>query len=398
MTTTGMTAAISNADVDHKLLTDGLQQRIAGQLGLLIPLGLIAWVVAELPNRNMLWLLLGLQLAVQLFITASSQWLRSGLESRMADSGALAVRTMTWMLAEGAAGLVWGAVLLAVAADMGSSDAALTVWVTILVTMTVSLLLAAPISGIAFPLLTGFAIAVLIGPLLFPLDVTDHSTAALWFLILSLYVVVRAVYMRARESYRSRIEVERLSERLEQELARTSHLSRHDSLTGLLNRSALQADIAAWDVRGMAVILLDIDHFKAINDGHGHVCGDEVLAAVGGCLASMVTAHAPEALACRWGGEEFIVAVPGADEIEGAALAERLRAELAKTRKPDWPEKLSLTGSLGVASGAAVAFYEIFQQADNAMYAAKAAGRNRVVCAGGKDDGGGSARDAAYAA
>ncbi len=131
---------------------------------------------------------------------------------------------------------------------------------------------------------------------------------------------------------------------------------------------------------------MEIANSPAIKDSHGHGCGDEVAAAVGACLSDMLAAHAPGALACRWGGEEFIVAIPGAGDAgagdTGAtALTERLRAGLAETSQPHWPETLSLTGLLGIASGAAVAFYEIFQQADGAMYSAKAAGRNRVVCA-----------------
>ncbi|MGB3723550.1 MAG: diguanylate cyclase [Pacificimonas sp.] len=374
---------ISAAEVENALLSDGLQQRVAGQIAIIVPLALIAWMAADLPNRDVVWLLLGVQMAVQVGVALSSQWLRSGITKSPAMSlTASRTRRACWMMSEGAAGVAWGAILLAVAPVMSNSDAALTVWVTILVTMTVSLLLAAPIAGIAFPLLTGFAVAVLLAPSLLGVEVKEYSTAALWFLVLALYVVVRAVYMRARESYRSRIEVEQLSERLEEELARTSHLSRHDSLTGLLNRSALQTDIQTWDARKVAVIVLDIDHFKSINDSHGHGCGDEVLAAVGASLTDMLGIHAPDALACRWGGEEFIVALPNAATKEGAALAERLCVRLAETHHPTWPDDLTLTASLGVASGPANAFYEIFKQADGAMYAAKAEGRNRVVSAG----------------
>lgn len=156
-----------------------------------------------------------------------------------------------------------------------------------------------------------------------------------------------------------------------------------DPLTRLPNRVALRAradalEAQAADHAGAALILLDLDHFKRINDEHGHQAGDDVLAAFGAVLADAVRG---DDLAYRLGGEEFAVLVPGLD-LEGAAdLAQRLlhtirRADLAGHR---------VTASAGVAVSPAqepVSWQRLFAQADTALYRAKDDGRDRVRWAG----------------
>lgn len=156
-----------------------------------------------------------------------------------------------------------------------------------------------------------------------------------------------------------------------------------DPLTGLPNRVALRTRADALEAQpsgdaGAALILLDLDHFKRINDDHGHQAGDDVLAAFGAVLADAVRG---DDLAYRLGGEEFAVLVPGLD-LEGAAdLAQRLlhtirRAELAGHR---------VTASAGVAvspPGESVSWKRLFAQADAALYQAKGDGRDRVRWAG----------------
>jgi diguanylate cyclase (GGDEF)-like protein len=271
---------------------------------------------------------------------------------------------------------------------IGASDAVLTTWVTILVTMVVSVLLAAPIAGIAFPLLGGFTAAVAAGIFLFGRDFSSFAELALTFMCVALFIIAKAVNLQAHKSCRDGIEVERLSQRLTDELERTSWLSRHDCLTGLLNRSALQGAMEELGESPTPVILMDIDHFKQINDSYGHGQGDSVIAAVGACISETLAKAAPDALAARWGGEEFIIALPDhqADATDIAAeIAERLRGAVAKLTHQDWPARLRVTGSLGVAHGPASAFSATFKSADSAMYEAKELGRNRVVCASDED-------------
>ncbi len=164
-------------------------------------------------------------------------------------------------------------------------------------------------------------------------------------------------------------------------------LATRDELTGLLNRRAFDQALAEEEERvrrfqrSLAVVLLDIDHFKRINDGHGHAAGDVVLKEVSRRLASGV--RSVDRLA-RYGGEEFAVLVPEADALGACAIAERL-VEIVRASPVVLPDGMSL--SVTISAGCAEGVGERAQRAmllaaaDRALYAAKAAGRNRSVSA-----------------
>ena len=173
---------------------------------------------------------------------------------------------------------------------------------------------------------------------------------------------------------------------LEQQLSREA---RTDSLTGLRNRRALEEAAAAELKRAarvaspLAVIIGDVDHFKRINDRHGHDAGDRVIKAVAAHL--MAVARESDVLG-RWGGEEFLAILPESDEEAAVALAERMRVALETSKMP-LPDGEQVTISLGVAAleaGKADAWGwdRLVQRADRALYKAKKAGRNRVLAAG----------------
>jgi diguanylate cyclase (GGDEF)-like protein len=156
-----------------------------------------------------------------------------------------------------------------------------------------------------------------------------------------------------------------------------------DHLTGVLNRTSLQrrfeelAEQAALTDEPIALIVLDIDRFKAINDEQGHARGDAVLRDVAYEVRKQLRSFE---LVYRLGGEEFLVVLPGTGTGEAAAVAERLRVTLAEAQ----PGGLAVTASFGVAgaTGAAVHFDDLFAEADASLYRAKATGRNRVEVAG----------------
>lgn len=161
-----------------------------------------------------------------------------------------------------------------------------------------------------------------------------------------------------------------------------------DPLTGLTNRRAflatfeLEIDRSRRHQYPLAVALLDIDHFKQINDRHGHASGDAVLAAVGRTL--LARARSVDLLA-RWGGEEFVIAFSGAQG-EGARLAaERLRLALAGLVVMAGETPIPVTASFGFTElGPDDTPSSVIDRADRAMYAAKEQGRNRL-CAVGVD-------------
>lgn len=166
---------------------------------------------------------------------------------------------------------------------------------------------------------------------------------------------------------------------------RMERLAMTDSLTQLLNRrAAIEAlerdeDRMRRERRPLGVVMVDLDHFKQINDRIGHAAGDAVLrGAADGLRACIRTGD----YVARWGGEEFLIALPGADPIQCAEVAERCRAALAQQpqRLPNGQD-LAVTASFGSASTEGLDrcdLMTLIQQADKALYWAKESGRNRV--------------------
>ena len=164
------------------------------------------------------------------------------------------------------------------------------------------------------------------------------------------------------------------------------HLSRHDPLTGLLNRRAMDEQMArCWrglprEPQPLSLLALDIDHFKHINDSHGHAAGDAVLVALARCLRETLRPH--DELA-RTGGEEFLVLLPGTTSQEAGVVAQRLCERIAELALPlPAGGTLRFTASVGVASQTAAAPLSsaaLWSSADAALYRAKQLGRNRVV-------------------
>jgi diguanylate cyclase (GGDEF)-like protein len=158
-----------------------------------------------------------------------------------------------------------------------------------------------------------------------------------------------------------------------------------DALTGLANRRAAgetahrMAAHAGRTATPLAAILFDLDHFKHINDTHGHPKGDEVLAAVGDVASSVVRASD---FAGRYGGEEFLVLLPGADAEGARVVAEKLRDAISRLQVNGVDR--AVTASFGVAAVPEHAgdANELLRQADRALYVAKHAGRDRVQVAG----------------
>ena len=154
-----------------------------------------------------------------------------------------------------------------------------------------------------------------------------------------------------------------------------------DDLTGLANRRAAANALHAEAARAvrlqtpLAVVLADLDGFKDVNDAHGHAVGDEVLRAFADVLRETVR---ESDVAGRWGGEEFLLLLPGADLDGAMQLAERVRIGLAARSIPSVPG-LRVTASFGVAEYAGEANSEqLLAAADGALYRAKRAGKDRV--------------------
>lgn len=162
-------------------------------------------------------------------------------------------------------------------------------------------------------------------------------------------------------------------------------LSRSDALTGLGNRraftDALEDECARVrrSFKPLALIYIDLDHFKQVNDRFGHTLGNEVLRAAADVMRGVFRAND---VVARYGGEEFLVLLPDTPLAEAAVLAERLRVALEHHEWSELHVQLAITISLGVAELAARAPEEGVDEADRRLYAAKRAGRNCVVAEG----------------
>lgn len=167
---------------------------------------------------------------------------------------------------------------------------------------------------------------------------------------------------------------------LAKETDKYKKLSMIDPLTGLLNRQGFSEYIEQYfpinAEKRVSLMIIDIDHFKRINDSLGHDGGDEVLRKVAQLIKSNIRQNDQVA---RWGGEEFVMVLPETRKDDAFQIAEKIRALIAKSQFQQFPG-LQVTISLGVGtSDGRVPFTELFQRVDIALYQAKAQGRNRTI-------------------
>ncbi len=181
---------------------------------------------------------------------------------------------------------------------------------------------------------------------------------------------------------KARTELGERNELLQAQTAKLEELATTDALTGAYNRRKFNGLILAEIARvrryehPLSLLILDIDHFKRVNDTHGHEAGDEVLVVLAGLIRAGI--RATDSLA-RWGGEEFVVLSPEVTVDEAMGLAERLRGAAGEY---EYSFAGRVTVSLGVAQHrAGETPDELFARADEALYAAKEGGRDRVEVA-----------------
>ena len=179
-------------------------------------------------------------------------------------------------------------------------------------------------------------------------------------------------------------------EQLAEANQRLRESNRRDALTGLFNRRHFrdmfehQLSRATEHRQPLGVLLIDLDHFKRINDTHGHLAGDECLRWLGRCLHDSLVEHG--ALLARFGGEEFVVVIPDVQGERLLQVAEQLRQRINSDPVRYAGNNITMSASIGaflIRPGSGISADEALHQADDALYAAKDAGRNRVHAADG---------------
>ena len=228
--------------------------------------------------------------------------------------------------------------------------------------------------------LTMFALAMTVSAYRQPQVV---PAAVEWGHFIMLALAMPAVAVLAERLKRLRRRLQDQKRELRQALDEIHQMATHDSLTGLMNRHCLD-ELLDKEIRRSArsgarlcLALIDLDHFKRINDQHGHACGDEVLRAFARDVGQKV--RITDALG-RWGGEEFVLLMPDVDLPRARAGAERLRRELEQLAIVHGTSTIHVTLSAGVVElQDGEAAEALINRADQALYEAKSRGRNTVL-------------------
>lgn len=206
--------------------------------------------------------------------------------------------------------------------------------------------------------------------------VNGWSQLTPWLILAMLVLSALWLWVVLRRRYAANL-------RLHEALANLDRVSRQDGLTGAHNRRSTEERLieareqTLRETSPLSVLMIDVDHFKCINDTFGHRAGDDALMAVASRLQACLR---PADVLGRWGGEEFLVVLPGTDGALAGVIAERLRAAIAL--EPIFlgsgGEGIPVTVSLGLSSSAHATTEVLVHTADKAMYTAKAEGRNCV--------------------
>ena len=177
------------------------------------------------------------------------------------------------------------------------------------------------------------------------------------------------------------VRIKRLQDELQLRNQQLDLLSRVDGLTGVYNRRHIDQQLEAAATRAdrggepFAVLMMDIDHFKRVNDHEGHPAGDRILKEFARRVQTVVRAGD---ILGRWGGEEFVIIAPQTDVTSAVVLAERIRAEVGQRPFDLGGRGIHITVSIGLAAGV-VTDSQLVDRADRALYRSKTEGRNRVT-------------------
>lgn len=192
-----------------------------------------------------------------------------------------------------------------------------------------------------------------------------------------------ALYVQqSGETARRRVRIEEIrneTRQLRSQAATLSDLALTDALTGIANRRSFDLILNRLAGTAIGLAIIDLDHFKSVNDNYSHIVGDAVLQRVASVIVSQIGPHGH---AARLGGEEFALIFPDAPEASAAAFCEGIRFAIADTDWSDLAPGLTVTASIGLASGdGSIPSGDLMQTADSRLYIAKTNGRDRVISA-----------------
>ena len=382
-----------DSDVQRAFLRAMIDRANASILANVMGLAILGYACFVLPFGRTLGIAVGARLVAVVITGWNTRALLGALEADRPVTG----HVNRFALGMGLAGLTWGGLIWSVPIAHLTSMGGLLVMTVILTGVSLIIATASPVPRVIAVFMAGFA-----GPMIAWLVLVSSSMGmgpvitilAIAFAVLSFSLgLTREAQKAGRLIVENRNLVEahaRLIADLKRAAEENERLANHDALTGLLNRRAFERVVTDIGATGRthlwSAMLVDLDHFKRVNDSAGHAAGDGVLVASGAILAGTVAALPGGGIAARLGGEEFVLMVEGLRDAEVLDAARQVGARFRALPAPEGVEQ-AVTASIGLARWAEGETWEqCFARADAALYAAKNAGRDRVVAAGGTDD------------
>lgn len=379
---TPVSMSVSERDIDRVTLQNFLKGIKTASFANVVPFSLVGLCGLSLDNWQPLALIVLMASAVLV-----AMWLTAGKIERDLETGDASRTIWLYQALSVVSGGLWGAMMAPVAHTLGTNIESMFVCVVIVASAMITCVVCADQRRFALPFLVGFEL-VLVPVSLWHSDVIGLipmiATLALVPVTLTLTQVVRT---QTRLIVRTQLENKMLADQLGIALKKAEYVANRDSLTGLLNRRAFEAAAEEMRLIGgngakLAIILVDLDHFKSINDSYGHPMGDEVLKSTATLIQEitgpMSLIGRGDGAVARWGGEEFILLLSNCSLDHAVETAELIRARLHRERPSYWPVDMSVSGSFGIADWSEdIGLHQAISMADQAMYSAKVGGPNR---------------------
>lgn len=379
---TPVPVSVSEGDIDRVTLQNFLKGIKTASLSNVVPFFLIGLCGLSLDNWQPLALIVLLAAAV-----LCTMWITAGKIQRDLETGGASQAIRLYQVLSVVSGGLWGAMMAPVAHTLGTNIESMFVCIVIIASAMITCVVCADQRRFALPFLAGLEL-VLVPVSLWHSDVIGLiPTIATLGLVPVALTLTNVVRTQTRLIVRTQLENELLADQLGIALKKAEFVANRDSLTGLLNRRAFEAAAEEMRLIGgngakLALILVDLDHFKSINDSYGHPMGDEVLKSTATLIQEVTGPRSligrGDGAVARWGGEEFILLLSNCSLNHATETAELIRARLHRERPSYWPLDMSVSGSFGIADWSEeIGLHQAISMADQAMYSAKVGGRNR---------------------
>lgn len=375
---------VCDADVSQTMLERSLERPFAKHAINILPLMVILINAISMPDPVIVYQLVAAQCLVIFGAAISANRLLNIYKNDKNDR----ILHPLWLFMEGLTGAIWGLMLYTIADPMLTGHSSSVVAITVCGAVITGSIKGSITFALAKAQIIGFALTSIPISLICFDNFGITVVFALIAMPITLIMTAKYACEATANGIKTEIENGHLAGHLADALEVADFMSRHDSLTNLLNRRELVEGASRLRFgrpnRPIMAMLLDLDHFKKINDAFGHALGDAALCATATILRCAISdnndAISDKHALARWGGEEFVILLADMNIDEAVALGENIRQKLADYHAPHWPENMAITASIGSAKWLpGETLDDAIARADKAMYDAKNKGRNAFV-------------------